>query len=447
MRENRYIEFKSSFNDATIESLVAFANTKGGKVYIGVDAKGIPLSGFKIGEETLQQWLNQIKVKTQPAIVPDVNFKKLKGTIIVELYIPEFPIKPVSFKGRYYKRVENSNHQLSLQEISNFHLQTFNNSWDNYFTNTHTLTTISFDKVTAFIKSMEKVRQIPLSDDPLTVLYKYELIKDDKISNACGLLFGNKDIFSAAIELGRFSSPDLIKDGMTSRSDLFNQVEEVLSFVRKHTNKEFIITGQAQREERWQYPPEAIREIVINMIVHRDYRHYGDSTVKMFDDYIEFFNPGALPEDLSVEQLLSGRYVSQSRNKKIAAMFKEAGLIEKYGSGIRRIRNAFIAYGLKEPVFENFQYGFKVTVFSKVGDRVGDKVGDEVGDALPITLTENQEKILSLLKEQPSLSARQLSSIIDLSQRKVEENVKKLKETGKLTRIGNNKKGHWRVME
>jgi ATP-dependent DNA helicase RecG len=90
-----------------------------------------------------------------------------------------------------------------------------------------------------------------------------------------------------------------------------------------------------------QYPLEAIREIVMNMIVHRDYRSASDSIVKIFNDKIEFYNPGRLPDNISVEDLLSNNYKSSPRNKLIADFFKNLGLIEKYGSGIRRIIRYF----------------------------------------------------------------------------------------------------------
>jgi predicted HTH transcriptional regulator len=99
------------------------------------------------------------------------------------------------------------------------------------------------------------------------------------------------------------------------------------------------LTGKPEREERWEYPLEALREMVINSIVHRDYASSSDSIVKIYEDRIEIFNPGRLPDGLSVERLLAGDYVSSIRNRKMADMFKEVGLIEKYGTGIRRCEN------------------------------------------------------------------------------------------------------------
>ncbi len=450
MKENVHTEFKSSFNDAVVETLVAFANTNGGKVLIGVGNEGKPLKNFMIGDETVQQWLNEIKNKTQPSIMPDSTYIDRMGVTVVELSVKEFPIKPVSFKGRYYKRINFSNHQLSLTEISDLHLKTFNTSWDNYTTNDYTLEDISLDKVNAFIEISNKLREIKIGDDPLIVLNKFELLKENRIVNACHLLFAKNDVFKATIELGRFSTPTLIKDALTLRTDLFTEIEEVFNFIKKHINKEYIITGSPQREERWQYPMDALREIIINMIVHRDYMHYGDSSVKVYDNNIEFFNPGNLPDTISIEQLLQGNYISQTRNKKLASIFKESGVIEKYGSGIKRIQQQFIAYGLQPPVFENFQHGFRVVVSAiehKVVEKVVEKVVDKVVDKVIETMSVNQGKIIELIKKNTFISANKLSIEIGISQRKVQENIQKLKELNKLKRIGPDKGGHWEIVD
>jgi ATP-dependent DNA helicase RecG len=181
----------------------------------------------------------------------------------------------------------------------------------------------------------------------------------------------------STIELGRFQSPTVIKDALTIKTDLIAEVEAVMDFIKKHLNKEYIITGKAQREERWTYPLDALREIVLNMIVHRDYAKSSDSIIKIFDNRIEFYNPGRLLPGLTVKKLLKGDYVSNVRNKQVAEIFKEMGLIEKDGSGIKRILTAFKSCGLKPPSFKEYGDGFMVIAFSgkspmkEVGERVG----------------------------------------------------------------------------
>ena len=121
------VEFKSSFNEETIETLVAFSNAKGGTVYVGVSDRG-KVQGITIGKETIPNWLNEIKLKTTPQIIADADIITLDKKTVAALFVPEYPIKPVSIRGRYYKRAGKSNHLLSIDEISNEHLKTINSS-------------------------------------------------------------------------------------------------------------------------------------------------------------------------------------------------------------------------------------------------------------------------------------------------------------------------------
>jgi ATP-dependent DNA helicase RecG len=178
-------------------------------------------------------------------------------------------------------------------------------------------------------------------------------VRDGQLTNAAYLLFTERDTVLTTIELGKFQTDTVIKDSDRTKSDILTQIEQVISFVKKHINKEIIITGQPRNTEKWQYPLEAIREIVINMIIHRDYRSASDSIVKIFDDRIEFYNPGKLPESITVYDLLSNSYKSTPRNKLIADFCKSLGLIEKYGSGIRRIIDYFRRANLSQPEFRN----------------------------------------------------------------------------------------------
>lgn len=147
---------------------------------------------------------------------------------------------------------------------------------------------------------------------------------------------------------------------------------------------------------------EALREIVINMIVHRDYRLQGDSTIKVFHNRIEFFNPGVLPEGINIQDILSGKLASNPRNKQIASIFKEAGIIEKYGSGIKRVIQVMSDAGAAEPVFEVISDYFKVTLFSIGG------VDGGVDD------------VLDYIKQNPGKNTRQMKETLNIPQRTLE---------------------------
>jgi ATP-dependent DNA helicase RecG len=299
--ETQTQEFKSSFSKEVVETLTAFANSIGGCIYIGIDDNG-KVKGIDIGKETLQNWQNQIKLNTNPSLFPDIEVLNIDNQKVACFIIDEHPIKPVSCKGKYYIRRKNANHQMAITEIADLHLKTFNTSWDFYPDSNHSLENLSLEKINNFIIRANSIRAYPINDDPFTVLKKFELLKQDQITNGCHLLFMDAESSLGAIEVGRFSSATVIKDSMTIRTDLISCVDFLFEFVQKHISRGYYFKGEAQREERWEYPMEAIREIIINMIVHRDYMHSGDSIVKIFDDRIEFFNPGRL-NGFTIEQL------------------------------------------------------------------------------------------------------------------------------------------------
>ena len=262
--ESETIEFKSSFNNELIETLVAFANTKGGKIIVGINPKG-KVTGISLNPESIQNWINEIKNKTAPSLIPDVDFVEFSGNAVVVFNIQEYPVKPVATRGRYFKRVANSNHLLSISEVVNFHLQSFNTSWDFHINSQFTINSISLEKVQAAIDQLNQTGT-RINDDPLTFLVKNDLFRDGQITNAAYLLFTKRDTTLTTIELGKFQTNTIIKDSSRSKSDVLNQIEQVIDFVKKHINKEIIISGKPHNEQKWQYPLEAIREIVINMV-------------------------------------------------------------------------------------------------------------------------------------------------------------------------------------
>jgi ATP-dependent DNA helicase RecG len=227
--ESEKVEFKVSFGKETIESLCAFANSKGGSVFIGIDDKG-RIKGVESNQESIQNWINQIKNSTYPSIIPDSEEYILEGKTIVTLSIISYPVKPVSFKGKYYKRKHNSNHLMDLAEIANEHLKTVNLSWDFAIDPRHGIEDISQDKVNIFIEKLNKLREFPIDDDPLIVLKKFELLRQGAVSFGCFLLFSKKESMITTIEAGRFDSETIIKDNKTIRGDLFSEIEDCIQF-------------------------------------------------------------------------------------------------------------------------------------------------------------------------------------------------------------------------
>jgi ATP-dependent DNA helicase RecG len=170
--------------------------------------------------------------------------------------------------------------------------------------------------------------------------------------------------------------------------------------------------------------------------------------VKIFDTKIEFYNPGRLPDTISVDDLLNNTYQSTPRNKLIADVFKDMGHIEKYGSGIQRIINHFKQEELPMPSFQNISEGFMVTITGS-DDSLGkslNKVAEKVAEKVVENLTHNQKKIVDLIANNKFATAIEISKEVGISHRKTQENIAKLKELGLLKRIGPAKGGHWQIL-
>ena len=423
--ENQTVEFKTSFSKEVIESIVAFANANGGSIIIGIsdDSK---IVGITLSSETLKDYINQIKQNTQPNIIVDINDYILEDKTVAVINIQEQPIKPIAYKNRYYKRVKNSNHQMSLDEITNEHFKTINASWDYCIDDRHDFNDISMDKIINLVEKIEKYQDKIFDDDPMTILRKYELIKDGKLTFGAYLLFTSNVSAITAFQIGRFKSPTDIIDNIDIDTDIITQIDVAIEFIKKHLMTEFIITGEPQRTMKYDYPLGAIREIVINMIVHRDYRDSGNSIIKIFDDKIEFFNPGKLYGDITIEQLISGNYASKTRNRAIARIFKEAGIIERYGSGIARIQNECRMHGMSEPLFEEFSHGFRVTLFKE-------KINEGINEGI--------NSLYVYIQNNPNQRISQIEKSLNIPAKTLERWIKQLKEDDVIQYIGSKKTG------
>jgi len=333
--ESQNVEFKSNFSKEVIETIVAFSNTKGGYVIIGVkDDKQI--IGVQLADESLPQWINEIKTATIPQIVAETEVVEIENKTVVVFYVAEFPIKPVAYKESFFVRKQNSNHKLTTDEIVEIRFQSLNYSFDAFEVET------KFDELDASALSFFKKRLIENGRYTYTDSYAYDFkklgfIRNSKLTRAAELLFGTH---CTAIHIGRFKSQTEIIDDIIIRIPLILAVEEAINFIKRNITLGFEFGGNGlKRKERWQYPIPALREILLNAIVHRDYSHPNDVIIKIFDKYIEFVNPGKLMGDLTIEAIKTDNYQARHRNKLLAEAFYLTGDIEKYGTGFRRIKN------------------------------------------------------------------------------------------------------------
>lgn len=360
--ENQHVEFKSNFNVDVLESLVAFANTEGGTVYIGISDKG-KITGVNLNDESIQHWVNEIKSKTEPALLADANLIEIEGKKIVLFSVKEYPIKPISLQGRYYKRIRNSNHLLSTVEIANMSLSSLQLSWDSYLAYGKTLDDLDIETINKFIEKVNSNGRLTLRGGTWQENFqKLNLIKSGQPTNAAFLLFGKENI-GYNVHVGRFKTPYMIIDDRMMNSNLFKAVEETMRFLISQIKVAYEITGiTTQRTQIFEYPLPALREIVLNSFIHRDYTNPMDVQIKVFDNKITFFSPGELYGKQTVAALLTDEYQAYTRNKLIAEAFYLTGDIEKYGTGYTRIRSEIASYPTMKFCFEEIPSAWLVTL-------------------------------------------------------------------------------------
>lgn len=434
--ESEYLEFKASFGKEVIEALCAFANHKGGVVLVGVDDSG-KVVGVTCGQESIQSWVNQVKQSTTPSIIPDVELVTLDGKQVAAIRIGEFPVKPVACRDRYFKRIANSNHRLSLTEIANLHLQSLQFSWDAYMDARSTLTDLDKSKILMFLQRVSEGGRTRVEGEWQTVLGKLGYLKDGRPTHAAMLLFGRNDP-PYALHIGRFKTASTIIDDRMIRGTLFQVVEESMKFILSHLKVAFEITGEIERREIYEYPLPALRELLLNAVVHRDYTSPVDIQVKIFDSAITFFNPGKLFGDLTIEKLKRDDYQSRTRNKLIAEAFYLTRDIEKYGSGFIRVRGEIGSYPTMEFAYEESGDGFLVNLSYRRQKVVSTPVSRE---GISEGISGGINLLLEHIRNAPGRRIPQLSESLGIPAKTIERWIADLKRQGRIEYRGSKKLG------
>ncbi|MFV1951559.1 MAG: RNA-binding domain-containing protein [Nitrospinota bacterium] len=406
--ETETVEFKENFDKTTIETVTAFANTKGGGICIGVSDNG-KVKGVQVGKETLKNWANQISQSTEPRVIPEIEVSKIAGKSVVIIWIKEFPINPISVKGRYFRRVGNSNHVMTMQEIAQIHFHSVGMSWDKLPARDASMDDIDLERVSGYIKKANNAgrRKIDSDEKPSQVLEKLELLKEGNPTWAAILLLHQhpqRFLSQAVIHCGRFKEETIVIDDRMIEGTIIEQVEEAMDFIRKNINVKFIMTGKPAREEIWDYPLEALREAIVNAVCHRDYTIPSNTEIRIYDDNLIVRSPGGLPFGITIEELYKP-HSSMLRNKGIAGVFYDIGWIEQWGSGIDKMREACIKAGLPEPKFEEYQ-GFRV-IFNK--DIYTEEYLHKLG------LNERQIKAVMHVKEKGKITNKEYQDLTSVS--------------------------------
>ena len=429
MIESQTTEFKPNWRDEYLKSISAFANTDGGKLLIGFDDQGNPI-GVKNSKKLLEDIPNKIISKL--GITPSVELIKKQNKEVICISIQPTTTM-ISYHGKHYIRCGSTTQEINGSELSQLILNKAGKSWDSLFSEVG-LEEINEETVNYFKKlANDKVASISKSDSKKKIFTNLELINNNNLRNAALLLFGNNPqsyFFSSKARVGRFKTGIDIVDTVIAEGNLFEQLETVLEAIKKHLNVKFEIKD-IQRKDVWDYPLEAIREAVINSLIHKDYLSTAEIQIKIYDDKIWIWNPGKLPSELKVDDLKKD-HSSYPRNPLIANVFYLAGYIERWGSGTKRIVDLCKEQGLPEPEYKEEQGGFSVWFFKDIyTEEVLQKMG----------LNERQINAVLYVKEKGKITNKEYQQICSVKKRQTTDDLKELENMKIFERIGTTGKG------
>lgn len=449
--ESTVIEWKPSLSQINeiIESITAFSNTDGGRVFIGVSKDG-KIIGVSIGKDTIENLTNRIAQHTEPKIHPHVTVTKIDSKEIIIIDVKESHDKLVLANGKPYIRVGKSTRQMSKDEYEHRILEKHKDKigFDAQICKDAKLKDIKRDLLKDFIIKAKTERGLDLNEKASVeeALMRLKLIKGKKPTNAAILLFGAPEDFYSQCEVKciRFKGLGVTEEMLDLKpitGSIIHQLRDAEKFIFDHIAlSAWIESGKLERQEKWEYPPKAIREALANAIAHRDYWSTGKVQVRIFDDRIEFWNPGRLPEGWTAETLIK-KHGSLPPNPLIAKPFFWIKYAEDIGSGTNKIVKWCREWGLPDPVFEYMATSIVVT-FKKavvIPEKAGEKTREKTGE-------KTREKILRLIKEKPQITTSELAKQSGLTPKGIEWNINSLKKKGIIERIGPDKGGHWKVV-
>ena len=435
--ETQSLEFKESLRlkDEIGETVSAFSNSNDGVVLVGVSDGGEPI-GVDIGGNTLEDLANYIKRNTDPQVFPTVKTVKAGEKNVVMVEVKESQEKPVFFKNHAYKRVGKTNQMISSSELRKLAKESGGRVyWDERVCGDANLEDIKEEKVKTFLKIAKEERNLKIGENIPTkeALRKLKLVKEDKLTNAAILLFGKEPqrfFTQSEVRCARFKGDEAVKpfvDMKVFGGDILDQVDKALNFTLEHIPKSvWLIPGRPEREAKYLYPPDAVREAIINAICHRDYESVSNVQIRVFDDRVEVWNPGALPDGWTVEKLKE-EHESVPKNPLIADHFFLTRLIEKWGTGTIEMIRQCEEWGVPEP-------GFKDTGTSIVVTFRKSAFTEEFLDSL--NLNERQKKAVEFIKTGKKITRSEYEKMFGISERTANRELSDLVKLSIFNKIG-----------
>ena len=443
--ENLHLEFKREWNDKCLEEICGFANTEGGTLLVGVDDEGYTY-GLEDSSKLFTEISNHIK---EIGVTANLFKRNDESKNYIEIRI-NFSPNPVDFKGKFYIRIGDTNHTATGNQLKDLLLKNSAVIWDRDIQENASLDDVDEESIMIFKqeakkgKRIDEILRLP-TQEFLTALGLYS---DQGITKAAIILFGNKPgmyFSNPNLKIGRFDDEndklyyhDLVENNLIKNLQRTLELLEKTYFVKK------VEFERINRIEILEYPIEAIREIILNALIHRNYLNTNEIKVIVHHTRFSVWSPGKLMPELNIDNLLLENR-SILRNPLVAEVCFKAGLIDAWGSGMKKIRSACTNANLHPPKYQIDAGGVFVELRQKVDNNQEIKTTDKY--SIDIShLSENEKTVIALMRKDNTITIARMVEKSEFSLGGIQDIVRRLREKGVIVRVGSDKSGHWNIL-
>lgn len=425
MLEGTTIEFKREYMDDIKYAVIAFANTEGGKLYIGINDNGT-VCGVSDVDQNMLKLTNMIRDAVRPDLTmfTDCTVEQMDDKKVIVLTVQRGTARPYYLHSKgvrpegVYVRQGASSVPASETAILNMIKETSGDCYEDARSLNQQLT---FEKATSYFTK----KGVDFGEAQKRTL---NLISKDGTYSNLGMLLSDQCASTIKIAVFEGGKKSVFRDRRELTGSLLQQMENAYSYIDQfnHTRAEF---EGLDRVDKRDYPADALREALLNAIVHRDYAVSGATLISIFDNRIEFVNIGGLVRGISYDDIMLG--VSALRNQHLANVFYRLKLIEAYGTGIMKINECYIDQAVK-PVIEVSNNAFKITL-PNLNDPEQIK---ENADSFIQVEDDRMKAVLALLEQKESIMRKEVDAALGISQSTASLLLRRMVEDGLLKKIG-----------
>lgn len=428
-RETEIVELKSIVMDDIKKEIIAFANCDGGTVYVGVADDGKVL-GVENADECALQISNMVRDAVKPDVTMFIHYETLEcdGKAVVAVNIQRGTNRPyyLAKKGLrpegVYVRQGYSSVPATDTAIRQMIKETDGDSFENMRSINQALT---FE---ATKKEFEK-RNVVFGQPQMQTL---KIVSADGIYTNLGLLLSEQCLHTIKAAVFEGINQNVFKDRREFSGSLMQQLNEVYDYVDFH-NQTHAKFRKLLRIDTRDYPEVAVREALLNTLVHRDYSFRASTLISIYDDRIEFVSIGGLLPGLELDDLMMG--VSVCRNPHLANVFYRLQLIEAYGTGMKKIMGAY-ANALVQPKIKTTNNAFKIILPNVNFTPKAAEVHKDFEKAADLALDSNEEKVLQFLREHLMITRKETQTLLEVSQSTAGRILKAMVDSGRIKQIG-----------